>query len=65
MDQTEAPGVAPEEASALAELSAMVESGALNPVIDRRYPLDRIVEAHAYVDKGHKAGSVVITLPDR
>jgi alcohol dehydrogenase len=31
-------------------------------VIDRTYPLERISEAHAYVDTGRKRGSVVITV---
>jgi len=41
-------------------LRALAESGAYTPVIDRTYPLARIVEAHAYVDTGRKRGNVVI-----
>ena len=43
-------------------IKGMAETGAFAPVIDRHYPLARIAEAHAYVDAGHKKGSVVITL---
>lgn len=46
----------------LRRLLALAESGALTPVVDRIYPLDRIVEAHRYVDSGRKRGSVVITV---
>jgi NADPH:quinone reductase-like Zn-dependent oxidoreductase len=40
----------------------LMESGDFRPVIDRRYPLDEIVEAYRYVETGRKVGSVVITL---
>jgi len=39
-----------------------LEDGSLHPVIDRTYPFERLPEAHAYVDAGHKAGNVVITM---
>lgn len=49
-----------EDLVSIAELAA---KGELRPVIDRTYPLDDIVEAHRYVDSGHKRGNVVITVP--
>jgi NADPH:quinone reductase-like Zn-dependent oxidoreductase len=55
-------GPAPESVRDLRVIRELAESGVFKPLIDRHYPLDRIVEAHAYVDTGRKKGSVVITM---
>jgi NADPH:quinone reductase-like Zn-dependent oxidoreductase len=44
-------------------LSELATKGEIRPVIDRTYALDDIVDAHRYVDNGHKRGNVVITVP--
>jgi NADPH:quinone reductase-like Zn-dependent oxidoreductase len=44
------------------QLRELLETGAFRPLVDRRYPLDEIVEAYRYVETGQKVGNVVIVV---
>jgi NADPH:quinone reductase-like Zn-dependent oxidoreductase len=49
----------------LAYLRGLIESGKLRSVIDRRFALEQMVEAHRRAESGEKLGDVLITIPDR
>ncbi len=56
-------GTATPTPESLAFLIELVAAGRLRPVLDRCYPLAQLVDAHRYVDTGHKKGNVVVIMP--
>lgn len=43
------------------KLLDIFKEGKLKTVIDRQFPLEKVAQAHAYIDTGHKKGNIIIT----
>ncbi len=59
-----ATGLLPEDKrrTLLQELCELLENGRLKTIVDKRYPLSAIVNAHRYIDTGHKRANVVVDM---
>jgi NADPH:quinone reductase-like Zn-dependent oxidoreductase len=48
--------------SRLNKIKQLIETKIITPITDRCYPFEQIIDAHRYVEQGHKKGNVAITV---